>query len=133
MQSRAVYSDLHGEVLAELEAALQRARSARVPGERIALDPGLGFAKTAEHNLLLLRRQRELLQLGRPLVIGASRKSFLGQIDGRPPAERVIVSVACAAACVLNGATVVRAHDVRETRDAVRVAHAIRHSRTFES
>jgi dihydropteroate synthase len=133
MRSRAVYSDLHGEVLAELEAALQRARSARVPEERVALDPGLGFAKTAGHNLLLLRRQRELLQLGRPLVVGASRKSFLGGIDGHPPAERVISSVACAAICVLNGALVVRAHDVRETRDAIRIAHAIRQSRAFES
>ena len=133
MQSRAVYSDLHGEVLAELEAALQRARSARVPEERLALDPGLGFAKTVGHNLLLLRRQRELLQLGRPLVVGASRKSFLGQIDGRPPAERVIASVGCAAICVSNGALVVRAHDVRETRDAVLVAHAIQQSRASEN
>jgi dihydropteroate synthase len=133
MQSRAVYSDLHGEVLAELEAALQRARSARVAEERVALDPGLGFAKTAGHNLMLVRRQRELLQLGRPLVVGASRKSFLGGIDGRPPSERVTVSVACAAVCVSNGASVVRAHDVRETRDAVLLAHTIRQSRASES
>jgi dihydropteroate synthase len=133
MQSRAVYSDLHGEVLAELEAALQLARSARVAEERVALDPGLGFAKTAEHNLLLLRRQRELLQLGRPLVVGASRKSFLGRIDGRPPPERVVASVACASICVSNGAWVIRAHDVRETRDAVLLAHTIRQSRASES
>jgi dihydropteroate synthase len=133
MQSRAVYSDLHGEVLAELEASLDKARRAGIDEERIALDPGLGFAKTAEQNLLLLRRQRELLQLGRPLVVGASRKSFLGKIDGRPPAERVIASVACAAVCVSNGALVIRAHDVRETREAVAVAHAIRQSGAFES
>jgi dihydropteroate synthase len=133
MHSRAVYSDLHGEVLEELEAALRRARNARVPEQRVALDPGLGFAKTAMHNLLLLRRQRELLQLGCPLVVGASRKSFLGQIDGRPPAERVISSVACAAISVSNGALVVRAHDVRETRDAVLVAHAIRQSHPSDS
>jgi dihydropteroate synthase len=133
MQARAVYSDLHGEVLAELESSLETARRAGIDEERVALDPGLGFAKTAEHNLLLLRRQRELLQLGRPLVVGASRKSFLGKIDGRPPAERVIASVACAALSVSNGALVIRAHDVRETREAVAVAHAIRQSRTFES
>jgi dihydropteroate synthase len=66
-------------------------------------------------------------------VVGASRKSFLGKIDGRPPAERVIASVACAALSVSNGALVIRAHDVRETREAVAVAHAIRQSRTFES
>jgi len=132
MHSRALYSDLHGEVLAELEASLEIARRAGIADERVALDPGLGFAKTAEHNLLLLRRQRELLQLGRPLVVGASRKSFLGRLDGRPPDERVVASIACAAVCVSNGALVVRAHDVRETRDAVAVAHAIRQSRAFE-
>jgi dihydropteroate synthase len=133
MQSLAVYSDLHGEVLAELEAALERARRAGIAEERIAIDPGLGFAKTAGHSFLLLRRQRELLQLGRPLVVGASRKSFLGRLDSRPPGERLVASVACAAVCVSNGALVVRAHDVRETRDALVVAHTIGESRTFDS
>ena len=133
MQSRTVYGDLHGEVLAELEASLEIARRAGIASERVAVDPGLGFAKTAEHNLLLLRRQRELLQLGRPLVVGASRKSFLGRLDGRPAGERVVASLACAAICVSNGALVVRVHDVRETRDAVAVAHAIRQSRAFDS
>jgi len=84
MQSRAVYSDLHGEVERELMAALERARAAGVPEERIALDPGLGFAKTGAHNLTLLRRLRELTQLGRPLVVGASRKSFIGKATGKP-------------------------------------------------
>ncbi|MFL5408297.1 MAG: dihydropteroate synthase [Myxococcales bacterium] len=133
MQSRAVYRDVHGEVLAELDSMLARARDAGIAQERIAVDPGLGFAKTAGHNLLLLRRQRELLQLGRPLVVGASRKSFLGKLDGRPPAERLISSVACAALCVSNGAMVIRAHDVRETREAVLVAHAIRQSQPSNS
>ena len=73
MQARAHYSDLLGEVQAELIEALDRARAAGIPEERIALDPGLGFAKTADHNLLLLRRLRELTQLGRPLIVGASR------------------------------------------------------------
>jgi len=133
MLERGVYADLHGEVLGELEQMLEQARDAGVAEERIALDPGLGFAKTAEHNLLLLRRQRELLQLGRALVVGASRKSFLGKLDGRPPAERVISSVACAALSVSNGALVIRAHDVRETREAVAVAHAIRQSHSSRS
>jgi dihydropteroate synthase len=133
MQARAVYSDLHGEVLLELDAALQRAKRAGIADARIAIDPGIGFAKTAGHNLLLLRRQRELLQLGRPLVIGASRKTFLGKIDGRPPSERLIVSVACAALSVSNGAAVVRVHDVRETRDALSLVQAIRHARAFDS
>jgi dihydropteroate synthase len=73
------------------------------------------------------------LQLGRPLVVGPSRKSFLGKLDGRPPAERLISSVACAALCVSNGAMVIRAHDVRETREAVLVAHAIRQSQPSNS
>jgi len=133
MQSRAVYGDLHGEVLAELESMLERAKGAGIAEERIALDPGLGFAKSPEQNLLLLRRQRELLQLGRPLVVGASRKSFLGKLDGRPPAGRVISSVACAALAVSNGALVIRAHDVRETREAALVAHAIRQSHSSGS
>ena len=89
MQSRAVYSDLHGEVERELTAALERARAAGIPEDRVALDPGLGFAKTGAHNLTLLRRLRELTQLGRPLLVGASRKSFIGKATGKPaPAER---------------------------------------------
>jgi dihydropteroate synthase len=126
MRERARYGDLHGEVHDELAAALDRARVAGVAAERIALDPGLGFAKTPEHNLALLRRLRELSQLGRPLVVGASRKSFLGQITGRPADERIVGSVAAAAVAALNGAAVLRVHDVRETREALSVCNAVR-------
>ncbi len=128
MQSRAVYEDLLGEVLGELEQALERARG--IAPERIALDPGLGFAKTHAHNLLLLRRQRELTQLGRPLVIGPSRKAFLGQLSGKPPAERVIGTAAAAAHAAWAGAAIVRVHDVAEVREALAVTDAIRTSRS---
>lgn len=129
MQSRAIYGDLLGEVQEELQQALRRARVAGFPDARIALDPGLGFAKTAEHNLLLLRRLRELLQLGRPLVVGASRKAFLGKLTGRTEAsQRQLGSVAAAALAAWNGAAVVRVHDVAATREALSVADAVRTS-----
>jgi dihydropteroate synthase len=125
MQTRARYDDLFGEVLAELEAALQRARAGGVPDERVVLDPGLGFAKTGPHNLALLRRQRELLQLGRPLLIGASRKSFIGRATGREPQDRLAGSIAAAAIAASNGAAIVRVHDVAQTREALAVADAV--------
>jgi dihydropteroate synthase len=130
MQSRAIYADLHGEVLQELQDTLDRARQAGIPGDRIALDPGIGFAKTAAHNLLLLRRLRELAQLGRPLLVGASRKAFIGKLTGRDAPDRLSGSLAAAAIAAVNGAAIVRVHDVAATRDAVAVADAIRLSAT---
>ena len=125
MQSRAQYSDLLGEVQAELLQALARAQT---PRERIALDPGLGFAKTAEQNLLLLRKLRELTQLGQPLVVGPSRKSFIGKLSGKPAPERVTGSVAAAVIAAGNGAAVVRVHGSKKalaiTTDAVRTSNA---------
>jgi dihydropteroate synthase len=128
MQSRAIYSDLHGEVERELTEALERACAAGIPPERVALDPGLGFAKTGAHNLRLLRRLRELTQLGRPLVVGASRKSFIGAATGRPAPDRLIGSVAAAVIGASNGAAVLRVHDVAATREALAVADAVRTS-----
>ena len=128
MQSRAVYADLHGEVEQELAQALERARAAGIPEVRIALDPGLGFAKTAAHNLTLLRRLRELAQLGRPLVVGASRKSFIGAATGRAAPDRVVGSVAAAVLAASHGAAVVRVHDLAATREALAVADAVRTS-----
>ena len=125
MQQRSSYGDLLGEVHDELEEALRLALERGVPAEAIALDPGLGFAKTAEHNLLLLRRLRELTQLGRPLLVGASRKSFLGRLSGKPAAERLIGSVAAAVVAALHGAAVVRVHDVAATREALAVVDAV--------
>lgn len=128
MQSRAVYSDLMGEVHEELIEALQRARAAGIAEERIAVDPGLGFAKTGEHNLALLRRLRELAQLGRPLLAGASRKAFLGTATGKRAPDRLLGSVAAAVLAASNGAAIVRVHDVAATREALAVADAVRAS-----
>ncbi len=128
MQSRAVYSDVMGEVQQELIEALQRARAAGIAEERIAVDPGLGFAKTGEHNLTLLRRLRELAQLGRPLLAGASRKAFLGTATGKQAPDRLLGSVAAAVLAASNGAAIVRVHDVAATREALAVADAVRAS-----
>jgi dihydropteroate synthase len=128
MRERAVYADLLGEVQDELLEGFRRAREAGVPEARIALDPGLGFAKTGEHNLLLMRRLRELTQLGRPLLAGASRKSFLGTLSGKRAVERLTGSLAAAAVLALNGASVVRVHDVAATREALAVVDAVRSS-----
>jgi len=128
MQQHAAYADLLGEMQDELLEGLRRAREAGVPEKRIALDPGLGFAKTAEHNLLLMRRLRELTQLGRPLLAGASRKSFLGRLSGKIAPERLTGSVAAAAVLALNGASILRVHDVAATREALAVVDAVRSS-----
>jgi dihydropteroate synthase len=126
MGQLATYQDMLAEILDELAQAVGRARSSGIPDEHIAVDPGLGFAKVGPQNFTVLRRLRELAQLGKPLVVGASRKSFIGQATGRDPQDRLFGSVAAAVAAALNGAAVVRVHDVRATRDALLVADAIR-------
>jgi len=128
MQSRARYADLHGEIEQELVEALERACAAGIPEQCIAVDPGLGFAKTAAQNRALLRRLRELTQLGRPLVVGASRKSFIGASTGKPAPDRLFGSVAAAVIGASNGAAVLRVHDVAATREALAVADSIRTS-----
>jgi len=126
MVQRAIYQDLQAELLEELSQALQRAREAGIADERIALDPGLGFAKIGPQNFTVLRKLRELTQLGRPLAVGASRKSFIGVATGRKAPERLFGSVAAAVAAALSGVAIVRVHDVRATREALLVADAIR-------
>ncbi len=101
------------------------ALAAGISRERIALDPGIGFGKTPAHNLALARQQRRLLALGCPLLLGWSRKSTLGQITGRPVGERTAASVAAALAAVLQGAAIVRVHDVAETVDALKTWRAL--------
>jgi len=127
MQHDPRYGDVAGEVAEELDAALARARAAGIPDERIVLDPGIGFAKTAGHNLELIARLGELSRLRRPLLLGPSRKSFIGTVLGGIPAEAR--GPGTAAACVvglLNGARIFRVHDVRMVRQALDVAEAIR-------
>jgi dihydropteroate synthase len=100
------------------------AESAGIGPRRIVLDPGYGFGKTLDHNLTLFRYQRELTALGRPLLVGWSRKGTLGQVTGRPAGERMVPSVAAALAAVAHGARVVRVHDVAATVDALKVWNA---------
>lgn len=128
MQTRASYQDVVTEVAQELRQALDRARAAGIPPERTILDPGLGFAKTAEHNLTLLRRMGELRALGRPLLVGPSRKSFIGKVTGAPVTERLAGTLAAVTASVLSGVEFVRVHDVAPVRQAVQIAVAIRNA-----
>ena len=124
MQRQPVYNDVVGEVIGFLQARLAAANKAGISAERVVLDPGIGFGKSVEHNLELLRGQRELLALGQPLLVGWSRKSTLGAVTGRDVGDRLIASVAAALAAVQNGAKVIRVHDVAATFDALRVWRA---------
>ena len=120
---------LYGDVVAEVGAFLaQRARAARdsgIPADCIALDPGYGFAKNAEHNLKLLAGQQKLTALGYPLLVGWSRKRTLGDITGRPVDQRLPASLAAALRAVSAGANVIRVHDVPATVDALKVWAAV--------
>jgi dihydropteroate synthase len=130
MQRETRYRDLVGEVAAALETAAGRARETGIADDRILLDPGLGFGKSAEGNELLLRQFGALRSLGHPLLIGASRKSFLGRLTGvSDPAARLAGSVAAAAVAALRGAAVLRVHDVGATREALAVATVLRRAR----
>ncbi len=125
MQRDIHYDDLLADVRGDLEAAMRRAAAAGIAEERLILDPGIGFAKTAAHNLELLRRLDALRPLGRPLVVGASRKSFIGAITGAPVERRLPGSLAAAAWAAAQGAEILRVHDVAETVDFLRVWAAI--------
>lgn len=127
MGSRATYGDVVADVVSELRHRLDHLLAAGIPENRIVLDPGLGFAKTGDHNWQLLSRLDELRDLGRPLLVGASRKSFLGQLldkGGGPPnpEARDDATAAVSALAATAGAACVRVHDVRASRDAVLVA-----------
>jgi dihydropteroate synthase len=126
MQAAPRYADPVAEVLAFLAARRDATLAAGIAADRIVLDPGIGFGKTAAHNLALLARQRELLALGAPLVIGWSRKSTLGTVTGRAVGERLAASVAAAVLAVERGACIVRVHDVAATVDALKLWQAAR-------
>jgi dihydropteroate synthase len=124
MQDDPHYDDVVDDIKAFLEERLTAATKAGIAEERIQLDPGIGFGKTLEHNLELLRRLDELATLGRPIVIGTSRKSFLGRLTGRDVTERVHATVATSVIAFERGARVFRVHDVAATADALAVAAA---------
>ena len=121
MQRAPSYADCLGEVCAFLEDAAQRALDAGIPPEAIILDPGIGFGKLKEHNLALLRGIGRLKGLGYPVLIGVSRKRFIGELTGRDVPERLAGSLGAALAAWRNGADILRVHDVAPTIDALRV------------
>lgn len=125
MQAQPRYDDLLAEVRADLAAAVGRARQAGIQSDRLILDPGIGFGKTWRHNLELLRHLDRLAELGRPLLVGASRKSFIGHLTGAPPERRLGGSLAAVAWAALQGAALVRVHDVEETAQLLAVWQAI--------
>ncbi|HEX4872018.1 MAG TPA: dihydropteroate synthase [Nevskiaceae bacterium] len=125
MQNRPQYQDVVGEVEAFLAARIEACEQAGIARGRIAIDPGIGFGKTLDHNLALLRALPRLGRLGCPILVGVSRKSLFGQLLGRPLEQRLAGSVAAAALAVRDGARIVRAHDVAPTLDAIRLAAAL--------
>jgi dihydropteroate synthase len=124
MQRDPRYDDVVSEVKAFLEARLAFAVGEGVAEERVMLDPGIGFGKTVEHNLELIRRLDEIVAIGRPVVFGVSRKSFLGKLTGREVGERAVATAAANVLALERGASIFRVHDVPETVDALTVAAA---------
>jgi dihydropteroate synthase len=118
--------DLMGEVKRFLSESVGKARAAGVPRERIIVDPGIGFGKTADQNWEVMRRLEELKELGQPILIGTSRKSFIGKLLDLPVDDRVEGTAATVTAAILRGADVVRVHDVREMMRVVRVSDRMR-------
>ena len=125
MQNNPHYDDLVGEVSAFLADRMQQCAAAGIASDRIILDPGFGFAKTLQHNLSLFKHMDALLLLGRPLLVGVSRKSMIGQALNRPVDERLYGSLALAALAMNKGARILRVHDVAQTVDVVRMIAAV--------
>ena len=125
MQDNPSYRNVRRDVSAFLSERLRVVAAAGVGSDRIILDPGFGFGKTVQHNFQLLAALEQLQKLGHPLLVGLSRKSMLGRVTGRDVGERLSASIAAATIAALKGAAIIRAHDVRETVDAVKVVAAM--------
>jgi dihydropteroate synthase len=124
-RAAASYTNLMAEIVADLGAAIDRALTVGVPWEAIIIDPGFGFGKTAEHNLILLREVAMLRELGRPILLGTSRKSTLGRVLDLPPEERVEATLATTVMAIAAGVDMVRVHDVRPNVRAARMTDAV--------
>ena len=125
MQNDPRYDDVTSEVVSFLRGRMELCLAAGIPDDRIVLDPGFGFAKTLSHNLHLFNRLEQLHVLGRPLLVGVSRKSMVGQVLQRDVAHRLYGSLALAALAVVKGAGILRVHDVAETVDVIRMIAAV--------
>ena len=127
MQEDPRYDDLFGEINGYLREGIRIASASGVPTERIVIDPGIGFGKTPEHNLAIINNLHRFRDLERPILVGVSRKSFIGKVlSDAPPPERLEGTAAAVAVSVIRGADIVRVHDVREMVKVVKVADAIR-------
>lgn len=126
MQTRAVYQDLIAEIKRELKESIDIAIAAGISYGRIAIDPGIGFAKTWRQNLSLIKHLAEFRELGHPIVIGPSRKSFIGEVTGESVGDRVFGTAAAVALGAYNGAKIFRVHDVAEMKNVIRMAEAVR-------
>ncbi len=126
MQFDPAYDDVVGEISGFLEERLLWAEEQGVSRDRFIVDPGIGFGKTVEHNLSILRHLSEFNKLGCPVLIGHSRKAFIGKILERDVEDRDIATAAVSALCTMNGASIIRVHDVEKTVQAVRMAEAVR-------
>ncbi len=125
MQDNPRYENVTRDVQAFLVERMRECEAAGIPAERIVLDPGFGFAKTLQHNLSLFKHMEQLHALGRPLLVGVSRKSMIGLTLGRPVGERLYGSLALAALAMSKGARILRVHDVAETADIVKMLAAV--------
>ena len=126
MQNNVHYNNLMAEIKNSLKESISRAESSGIKPEKIIVDPGIGFGKRVNDNLLILKKLSEFKNLGKPIMIGSSRKSFIGKISAAQPDERLEGTIATVCAAVLNGADIVRVHDVKEVCRAVKVIDAIK-------
>lgn len=133
MQENPTYAEVVSEVTAWLQERVQSATEAGIEEDRLIVDPGFGFGKTLQHNLELLRRLHEFHRLGRPVLVGTSRKSMLGMILDLPADERLHGTLATVASAVLAGCHMVRVHDVRPALEVVKVCEAIRRGMGYEN
>ncbi len=125
MQSNPNYENVLSEIYEFLAVSIKIAEAAEISPEQIAIDPGIGFGKTKKHNLEILRNLDFFLELKKPVLLGVSRKSFIGDILNLPPEERLEGSLAATVMGIIKGASIIRTHDIIATRNAVRVAEAI--------
>ena len=125
MQKNVRYQNLIGDIIEELQKAIEKCLEIGIKSDKIIIDPGIGFGKTVEDNLKIIRRLEDFRILNRPILIGTSRKSFIGKILNRDITKRVMGTAATVCASILNGAHIVRVHDVKEIKDVVKMTDAL--------
>ncbi|UCD55881.1 MAG: dihydropteroate synthase [Candidatus Omnitrophota bacterium] len=126
MQDNPIYDDLMAEIIDSLRESIGIAVEAGISPDKIIVDPGIGFGKTTRHNLTIINRLSELKVLDKPILIGTSRKSFIGETLEREPAERLMGTAVTSALAIMNGANIIRVHDVKEMADVARMADAVK-------